>query len=72
MNLAIEDRCWYALLPIAAYLIMVAAAAMVVLGIDSPLYVLAGSLLLLLVIGMRNAWDMASFMVVSQGGSGQS
>lgn len=64
MKLAIEDRCWYALLPIVAYLIMLASAVMIVVHIDSPLYALAGSLLLLLVIGMRNAWDMASFMML--------
>jgi hypothetical protein len=69
MPLALEDRCCYALAPFAAYLIMLAAAVMIVARIDSPLYMLAGSLLLLLVIGMRNAWDMASFMVVNQSGS---
>src|ERR1051326_2931291 len=61
MKLAIEDRLFYALLPVLAYAAMLAASIIIVLQIDDPLYVLAASLVLLLVIGIRNAWDMASF-----------
>ncbi|HUJ46867.1 MAG TPA: hypothetical protein VLV55_07015 [Rhizomicrobium sp.] len=64
MKLLIEDRLWYVLMPLAAYVIMFAAAVMIVLRIDSPLYVLAASLIVLLIAGMRNAWDMASFMIL--------
>jgi len=64
MKLLPEDRFWYALMPLAAYVIMLAAAVMIVLKIDSPLYVLAASLILMLITGMRNAWDMASFMIL--------
>jgi hypothetical protein len=64
LKLDLADRCCYGLLPIAAYAAMLAAAAMIVLRVDSPLYVLAASLLLLLIVGMRNAWDMASFMIL--------
>jgi hypothetical protein len=66
MKLAIEDRLFYALLPVLAYAAMLAASIMVVLQIDDPLYVLASSLVLLLVIGIRNAWDMASFLIMRE------
>jgi hypothetical protein len=65
LRLAIEDRLCYGLLPIAAYVAILAAAIMIVVRFDSPLHVLAGALILLLVVAMRNAWDMASFMVVN-------
>lgn len=64
LKLDLADRCCYGLLPIAAYAAMLAAALMIMLRVDSPLYVLAASLLLLLIVGMRNAWDMASFMIL--------
>ena len=64
LKLDLADRCCYGLLPIVAYAAMLAAAVMIVLRVDSPLYVLAASLLLLLIVGMRNAWDMASFMIL--------
>ena len=64
LKLAIEDWCFYALLPIMAYAALPAAAVMIVTGVDSPLYVLAAALILLLIIGMRNAWDMATFFIM--------
>jgi len=66
MKLAIEDRLFYALLPVLAYAAMLAASIMIVLQVDDPLYVLASSLVLLLVIGIRNAWDMASFLIMRE------
>ena len=63
LKLGPEDWLFYALLPIVAYAAIAAAAVMIVLGVDSPLYVLAGALILLLIIGMRNAWDMATFLI---------
>jgi hypothetical protein len=63
LKLGIEDWLFYALLPVVAYGAIATAAAMFVLGLDSPLYVLAAALILLLIIGMRNAWDMATFLI---------
>jgi len=64
MKLDLEDRCFYALLPVAAYGMMVTVAILIVIEADSSLYVLAASLIILLIVGMRNAWDMASFMIL--------
>ena len=38
----------------------------VLLGTGSPLYLLAAALILLLIVGMRNAWDMASFLIMRE------
>ena len=66
MKLGVEDWCFYAILPVVAYGAIAIAAAMIVLHIDSPLYVLAAALILLLIVGMRNAWDMATFLIMRE------
>ncbi|HEY1961713.1 MAG TPA: hypothetical protein VGG69_04785 [Rhizomicrobium sp.] len=66
MKLGVEDWCFYALLPVFAYGAIAAAAGMIVLRTDSPLYVLAAALILLLILGMRNAWDMATFLIMRE------
>jgi hypothetical protein len=63
MNLDLADRCCYAILPILAYLAVTATAVWAAWDIEVALEVLAASFVLLLIIGMRNAWDMATFMI---------
>jgi hypothetical protein len=66
MKLGMEDWCFYALLPVFAYGAIAASAAMIVLRVDSPLYLLSAALILLLIVGMRNAWDMATFLIMRE------
>lgn len=66
LKLGMEDWCFYAVLPVVAYGAIAMAAAMIVLGVDSPLYVLAAALILLLIVGVRNAWDMATFFIMRE------
>jgi len=63
MNLDLSDRACYAILPLLAYIAMAAAALMAHLAMQHTLEILAASLVALLIIGTRNAWDMASFMI---------
>jgi hypothetical protein len=63
MNLDLSDIAFYMALPIVAYVAMVAAAAMVLRHTGPAFEVLAATYVLLLIVGMRNAWDMANFMV---------
>jgi hypothetical protein len=61
-----EDQLWYLLAPVTSYLLMAVAAG---LTVSSPaslvgLDLLAGSLVLLLVLGIRNAWDMTVWIAV--------
>jgi MFS family permease len=59
----VPDHFAYGLVPVFGYLAMVAAAAMIygeqLLGLD----VLAGALLLLALVNIRNAWDLTLTMV---------
>jgi hypothetical protein len=59
----LEDYFAYGLLPGAGYLALLAAAASIYLGKDFGLDALAGALLLLAVVNIRNAWDLTLTMV---------
>ena len=63
MNLDRSDRGFYALLPILAYAALAAAAVIGMSRITQALEIVAFALVALLIIGMRNAWDMATFMI---------
>jgi len=66
LNLGLDDRLAYGLLPVAIYLAMAAAAVMVFWRVTETFEILAVSMVVLLVIGMRNAWDMANFMITRE------
>ena len=61
-----QDHLAYALLPTIAYVALLVAAAMIWSENDFALDVLAGSLLLLLIVNIRNAWDLTLSMVRHQ------
>ena len=54
----IEDYFAYGLLPALAYLALLAAAVSIYVDNDLGLDALAGALLLLAIINIRNAWDL--------------
>ena len=59
----LQDYFAYGLLPVAAYAALLIASTMIYAGQDYALEVLAGGLLLLAVINIRNAWDLTLSMV---------
>jgi hypothetical protein len=61
-----QDHISYALLPAIAYLMLLIAAAMIWTENELALDVLSGALLLLLLINIRNAWDLMLSMVRHQ------
>ena len=58
-----SDKCFYGILPMIAYLGLAAAAGAVWLAPKSAAYGVAAIMLVLLLIGIRNAWDLATFFV---------
>ncbi|HEX3672993.1 MAG TPA: hypothetical protein VHU87_01855 [Rhizomicrobium sp.] len=64
LNIDLIDRCWYGILPILAYGLLGVAAWLVFAAIGPGLELVATALVLLLIAGMRNAWDMATFMIM--------
>jgi len=59
----LQDYFAYGLLPASAYLALIAASTMIYLGQAYALEVLAGGLLLLAIVNIRNAWDLTLSMV---------
>ncbi len=63
MKLDRDDRAFYAVIPVFIYLAMAFAATRALWSLTETLEILAAALVVLLIVGMRNAWDMTSFMV---------
>ena len=62
-GLAWEDRLFYALIPFAGYLLLLASAAFELDERPADANVLAGiAIIVLIVAGLRNAWDMTLWM----------
>lgn len=59
----LEDRIWYAVLPAVAYAVLIATAALFIARRPAGLTALPCGIGLLLLIGIRNAWDMTSWSV---------
>jgi hypothetical protein len=65
LKVDIIDRCWYGIFPILLYgMLAVSAALIFAKNIDYGLELIAAALVALLIAGMRNAWDMATFMIL--------
>ena len=58
------DHVWYAALPLLAYVGFIAAGCLGLAASIDTVDILAGALVLLLICGVRNAWDMILVMVV--------
>jgi len=58
-----EDRLFYALIPFAGYLLLLASAALELDQRPADANILAGiAIIVLIVAGLRNAWDMTVWM----------
>jgi hypothetical protein len=62
----VQDHLAYGLLPLICYVALLVAAAMILAEHGYALLVLAGALLLLLIVNIRNAWDLTLSMVHHQ------
>ena len=62
----LEDWIWHATLPLVAYTLLVAASLALVRHPMVSLFVVGGAALLLLFIGIHNAWDTVTFITLEQ------
>ena len=63
----LEDRVWYAALPATSYALIAAAGLSLCLSLEAGCGLLALGLMLLLLAGIRNAWDMTVWTVTRNG-----
>ena len=61
-KLGFDDLIWYIVLPFIAYIALIPIAAGMWAGASWALYGIASVVVLLLIIGIRNAWDVVLFM----------
>jgi len=60
----VVDRLFYALIPVLGYVLVLASAVLLFMQWETGLLVLAAALMTLLLAGIRNAWDMTTFIVI--------
>lgn len=66
-KLDVDDRLFYAAIPVLAYLALFAAAILTLRQLAWSFDIFALALALLLVTGIRNAWDLTLFFAVKSG-----
>jgi hypothetical protein len=63
-----EDWLWYAALPFVAYAALLVVGILLAWRFRSSLSVIAATALLLLFIGIHNAWDTVTYVAVNRSG----
>ena len=59
----LSDWLWYTVLPLVSYTALVVAALLLPIQPVSALFVIAAATILLLFIGIHNAWDVVTYTV---------
>lgn len=61
-----SDHLWYAVMPLLAYLLVIVGAVLVLKAAPGAIETLAVALALLVISGIRNAWDLILFFLESR------
>jgi hypothetical protein len=62
----IEDWAWFGILPMLAYAAVTAASILFPWHAEAALFTLAAAIMLLIFIGIRNAWDIVIYLALEQ------
>jgi len=62
----LEDWLWYMVFPLIANILLIVAAFVLPKNPSSALYLVGSAMMLLLLVGIRNAWDMVTFLAVER------
>jgi hypothetical protein len=62
----LEDWVWHSMLPLIAYTLLVVAAVALTRYPLQVLFIVGGTVLLLLFIGIHNAWDTVTYIAIDQ------
>jgi len=62
----LKDWMWYLVVPLSAYLVLIAAALALPANPALALYLVSAVMLVLLFLGIHNAWDLVTFMAVKR------
>jgi len=62
----LEDWLWYLAFPLLAHVLLIVAAFVLPENPAPALYIVGATMILLLLVGIRNAWDMVTFLAVER------
>jgi hypothetical protein len=62
----VEDWSWFFILPLVAYVAIAVSAVLLSASSTAPLFIIAGATILLIFIGIHNAWDVVTFLAIQQ------
>jgi hypothetical protein len=62
----LEDWLWYLVFPLLAHVLLIVAALVLPENPAPALYIVGSGMILLLLVGIRNAWDMVTFLAVER------
>ena len=62
----LEDWLWYLAFPLLAHVSLIVAAFVLPANPAPALYIVGLAMILLLLVGIRNAWDMVTFLAVDR------
>jgi hypothetical protein len=60
----IEEWIWYVVLPLLAYALIAGASIGLLFGPAQMLFGIAGATMLLIFVGIHNAWDIVTYLTV--------
>jgi hypothetical protein len=63
-QLVLSDWLWYILLPLIAYTALLVAGILLTMAAAPALFVIAAATLLLVIMGIRNAWDLVTYLLI--------
>jgi hypothetical protein len=62
----LEDWLWYMVLPLLAHVLLVVSAFLLADNPAQALYIVSLSMIMLLLVGIRNSWDNVTFLAVKR------
>jgi len=62
----LKDWLWYMAFPLIAYIVLIIAALAFPADPTLPLYIVSAVMVLLLFLGIRNAWDLVTYFAVER------
>ena len=62
----LEDWLWYMAFPLLAHVLLIVAAFVLLKNPSLAFYLVGSAMMLLLLVGIRNAWDMVTFLAVER------
>jgi hypothetical protein len=63
-HLVLSDWLWYTLAPLLVYTALLVGGILLPITAELPLFVIAAATLLLVIMGIRNAWDVVTYMTI--------